>query len=169
MAANFSGEVDDLDKSEFAQKIFQMEQSLYHVSKTILLNETDCEDAVSEAILKAYLKLDTLKEERFFKTWVTKILINECYRKLRERKRVVCWEDEWLDQTEAEQQEDYSDLYRSIMALKPNIRIAIELYYIEGYSIEEIKNILKIPSGTVKSRLAKGRKLLKSKLIEAEV
>ena len=50
------------------------------------------------------------------------------------------------------------------MELKPKIRVAVVLFYIEGYSVNEIKDILKIPAGTVKSRLAKGRKALKSNL-----
>jgi RNA polymerase sigma-70 factor (ECF subfamily) len=57
----------------------------------------------------------------------------------------------------------------AIYKLPPRIRITIVLYYVEGYSVEEVKKILKIPSGTVKSRLAKGRKLLKIKLDHMEV
>lgn len=58
------------------------------------------------------------------------------------------------------------DLYNAIGMLPPKIRITIVLYYVEGYSTAEIKTILKIPQGTVKSRLAKGRTLLKSILNE---
>ena len=41
-------------------------------------NKSDCEDAVQEAILTAYEKLHTLREEKYFKTWLTRILINTC-------------------------------------------------------------------------------------------
>ena len=65
---------------------------------------------------------------------------------------------------EAAEEKDYSDLYRAVLKLKEPIRIVITLHYIEGYSVEEIGKILKIPSGTVKSRLHNGRKLLKLEL-----
>ena len=156
-----------MDNNEFSLKVLEAEQSLYNVAKTILYCESDCEDAVQNAILKAYLKIHTLKKEQFFKTWLTRILINECYSKLRENKRIVPYE-EYMQEAAAEE-EDCSEIYTAIMSLKKNIRITVELYYIEGYSVSEIKDILKIPAGTVKSRLYKGRSLLKSILKEIEV
>lgn len=156
-----------MDNNEFSLKVLEAEQSLYNVAKTILYCESDCEDAVQNAILKAYLKIHTLKKEQFFKTWLTRILINECYSKLRENKRIVPYE-EYMQEAAAEE-EDCSEIYTAIMSLKKDIRITVELYYIEGYSVSEIKDILKIPAGTVKSRLYKGRSLLKSILKEIEV
>ena len=156
-----------MDNNEFSLKVLEAEQSLYNVAKTILYCESDCEDAVQNAILKAYLKIHTLKKEQFFKTWLTRILINECYSKLRENKRIVPYEE--YMQEAAVEEEDCSEIYTAIMSLKKDIRITVELYYIEGYSVSEIKDILKIPAGTVKSRLYKGRSLLKSILKEIEV
>ena len=126
-------------------------------------HDQDCEDAVQGAILKAYDKLDTLKEEKFFKTWLIRILINECYSLKRKSILQIPYE-QCFEFTKADDKPDYSDLYLAISKLPPRIRITIVLYYVEGYSVEEIKGILKVPSGTVKSRLSKGRKLLKLKL-----
>ena len=69
-----------------------------------------------------------------------------------------------LDEETGFCENDYSDLYEALNKLDTKIRLTVTLYYIEGYSVEEIKNILKIPVGTVKSRLARGRKLLKAHL-----
>lgn len=67
-----------LDKTTFINNILESEQTLYRISKSILGNDQDCEDAVNNAILKAYEKLDSLKEQQYFKTWLIRIVINEC-------------------------------------------------------------------------------------------
>lgn len=152
-----------MNKNTFIDKVLEAERTLYHVSKSILIHNQDCEDAVQGAILKAYDKLDTLKEEQYFKTWLIRILINECYRLKRTEYPKIPYE-EYFEFSKADDKKDYSELYLAIQKLPPQIRITIVLYYVEGYSVNEIKQILKIPSGTVKSRLAKGRKLLKTKL-----
>ncbi|WP_330383772.1 MULTISPECIES: RNA polymerase sigma factor [Romboutsia] len=156
-----------LNKSTFIEKVLEAEHTLYHVSKSILIYDQDCEDAVQGAILKAYDKLNTLKEEKYFKTWLIRILINECYSLKRRASKVVPYEE--CIEVYNDDKKDYSELYLAICKLPPRIRITIVLYYIEGYCVDEIKEILKIPSGTVKSRLSKGRKLLKIKLKNMEV
>lgn len=156
-----------MNKDTFTKKVLEAESTLYHVSKSILTHEQDCEDAVQGAILKAYNKLDTLKEEKYFKTWLVRILINECY-SLKSKEHLQVPYEECLEFSKADDKRDYSELYRAIQNLPERIRITIVLYYVDGYSVEEIKRILGIPSGTVKSRLAKGRKLLKIKLEDME-
>ena len=152
-----------MNKETFKEKVLETESTLYNVSKSILSNDKDCEDAVQEAILKAYNKLKTLKEEEYFKTWLIRILINECYSLKRKELKTLSYE-ECFDIASDNNKDEYSELYFEIQKLPERIRITIVLYYVEGYSIKEIKKILKIPEGTVKSRLAKGRKLLKIKL-----
>lgn len=157
-----------MNKDLFIDRVLEAERTLYHVSKTILSVDQDCEDAVQSAILKAYEKLNTLKEEQYFKTWIIRILLNECYRLKRREQPEVSYE-ECFEFVKAEDEEDYSELYLAIKKLPERIRITVVLYYVEGYSVKEIKQILKIPAGTVKSRLAKGRKLLKNRLKIVEV
>jgi len=156
-----------LNKDTFIDNVLKANSTLYHVSKSILTHEQDCEDAVQGAILKAYNKLDTLKKEQYFKTWLIRILINECYSLKRKKYSQVSYE-EYFESAKADDKKDYSELYLAIKNLPERIRITVVLYYVEGYTVEEIKRILKIPTGTVKSRLAKGRKLLKIKLEHME-
>lgn len=156
-----------MNKNTFIQKVTEIEDTLYRVAKTILLHDADCEDVVQEAILKAYDKLNTLKQEQYFKTWLVRILLNECYSIKRKEITKIPYE-ECFQNMKTEEKTDYNDLYIAIRALPEKIKITIVLYYVEGYSVEEIKQILKIPSGTVKSRLSKGRKLLKMKLENME-
>ncbi|MGN6710259.1 RNA polymerase sigma factor [Anaerocolumna jejuensis] len=155
-----------MDKNEFSEKVLEAEQTLYRVSKSILLQDEDCEDAVQEAVLKAYSKRNSLREEKYFKTWLTRILINECYRLLRTKKQEVSYEDYF--QEEQAESNKYSELYEAILKLDIKHRMPIILFYMEGYSVNEIARLLRVPSGTVKSRLSKGRKQLKI-LLEDEV
>lgn len=156
-----------MNRNTFIDKVLESEDTLYRVAKSILLHDEDCEDAVQSAILRAYDKLNTLKEERYFKTWLVRILLNECYNLKRKEILKVPYE-ECFEIVKSEEKIDYSDLYIAIKNLPEKIKITVVLYYVEGYSVEEIKQILKIPSGTVKSRLSKGRKLLKIKLENME-
>lgn len=157
-----------MNKTTFTEKVLKAEATLYRISKTILVKDKDCEDAVQETILKAYEKLHTLREEQYFKTWLVRILINECYRLKSTQRPVVSYEEYFTD-SPADTSPDYSELHQAIASLPPRIRITVVLHYVEGYSVEEIRLLLKIPAGTVKSRLSKGRKQLKEQLTQMEV
>ena len=154
-----------MDKESFAQNVVASEQTLYRISKTILFNECDCEDAVQEAILKAYKKLGTLKEDRYFKTWLIRIMINECY-KINKTEHFDVTLQDYQSLNLSENSDLSHELINAIMGLKPKVRVTVVLHYVEGYSVEEIKSILKVPSGTIKSRLSCGREQLKKYLEE---
>lgn len=152
-----------MDRTTFQNRVLAAEQMLYRVSKTLLKRDEDCADAVQEAILKAWCALPRLREERYFTTWLTRILINECYAIQRRNARFS--DIEAIPETAAPEKE-YSSLYEALAALPEKTRITVELHYIEGYSVEETAKILGVPAGTVKSRLSGGRKLLKNFLEE---
>lgn len=153
-----------MNKKELAEIVIQSTDSLYHISKSILKNDADCEDAVQEAIAIAFAKLHTLKKEQYAKTWLTRIVINECYHILRKRERFAPYSD---CREESEYgMEDYSELYQALFMLKKEYRLTIVLHYLEGYSVKEIAHIMNTGTGTVKSRLSRGRDKLKSILEE---
>lgn len=154
-----------MTREEFAEKVLDSEAALYRISRSMLRNEADCEDAVQTAILRAYEKLSTLKNEEYFRTWLVRILINVCNKRLNERKRIVDI-DEYQAQTTASVPSDEvgTEVRMALEALPVKIRQAMVLFYIEDFSIEEIRRTLGIPAGTVKSRLSKGRQLMREKL-----
>ena len=131
-----------MTKDVFIKEVRDAEAMLYHISKSILKNDSDCGDAVQETILKAYEKLPTLKKEKYFRTWITRILMTE--------------------------EDRYSHLYMAIMELPEDLRILVTLYYLEGFSLKEISEALDIPEGTIKSRLSRAREFLKVQLSEEE-
>ena len=157
-----------MNKEEFTQRVLEAESSLYRVARSISVSESDCEDAVQEAVLTAYEKLGTLKEEKYFKTWLTRILINICFRTAKKRKNIISFE-EYMPDRASEDKGELSEVREAVMSLPLKIRTVIVLYYIEGYSVEEAGYMMKIPAGTVKSRLYKGRKMLKEMLKDVEL
>lgn len=156
-----------MTKDTFIKEVRDAEAMLYHISKSILKNDSDCGDAVQETLLKAYEKLPTLKKEKFFRTWVTRILINECKGILRKRKNVIPYEN-YMDNARMFEENRYDHLYLAIMELPEELRILITLYYMEGFSQKEISEILDIPEGTIKSRLSRARDFLKVQLTDTE-
>lgn len=151
-----------MNKEMFTNRVLDAETTLYRVSMSMLKNENDCEDAVQDAILIAYERLSTLKKEEYFTTWLVRILINVCNKQLKMRKRT--YQSEYVNYVS--ENDDYSDIeIREMFENLPvKIRTVIILYYGEQFSVKEIKEILHIPEGTVKSRLSKGRQLLKLEL-----
>lgn len=109
----------------------------------------DRDDAVQEALLRAWEKRRTLREEQYFKTWLTRILIRVCVDMQRRKKRVIV-SDNLPEQIAPEPPDPL--LREAIEQLEPTLRAAVVLYYLEGYDIRETASLLRVPQGTVKSR-----------------
>lgn len=144
-----------MTRTEFTKRVRACERRLYRVAYTMLRNEADCEDAVQEALLRAWSRLGTLREDAFFETWLIRILINQCKSSFRKRPP-----DAALTADIPGPEPDRSPVLEALESLPPKPRIAIELHYIEGYSIKECARMLGVPEGTVKWRLHQGRKRL---------
>lgn len=158
-----------MDREEFLQLTLEAESTLFHISFSILHDEQDCADAVQEGILKAYMQRNKLREIKYFKTWLVRIVINECYGILRRNRKLQRFEENIVENKSYFGnyiKEEYLDLYQAISRLEEKEKICILLFYMEDYSVAEIADVLKIPVGTVKSRLNRGRKKLKDYLDE---
>ena len=148
---------------EFTQAILGMTDTLYRVAATQLRQRADQEDAVQEALRRAWEKRHKLREERYMQTWVIRILLNECHRMQRRMARTVPTEE-----ITAVHRDEGFELKDVLCQVEERYRMPVLLHYIEGYSVAEIAAMLRIPQGTVKSRLARGRKALKE-LLDEEV
>ncbi len=149
----------------FTREIEAAEPALFRVAFAILRNRPDCEDAAQSAVLKAYRHLDTLSERKYFRTWLIRILKNECFSILRSRRSdaVLCENDRGY-----EMQVPDLDLNRAFDALSPEERLTLTLFYFEGYKTGEIAKITDVSDGTVRSRLSRARAALKSMLTDEE-
>jgi len=149
-----------MDKQTFAEQVTNMERSLYRVARSYLTADADCADAVQEALLRAWAARDTLREPRYFRTWLTRILINECKTALRKRARVQLIDPAALP--EPPPQITPVPLADALNALAPRDRAPLVLHYLEGYSVQETARLLNVPQGTVKCRLHRARKRLEA-------
>lgn len=153
-----------MDKTEFTAAVLAAEPTLYRVAKSMLGSEHDCADAAQQAILRAWEQLDSLRRPQYFKTWLTRILINECTAILRLRQRTAPYEPEQAEAIPAPAADDHSDLYAALRALDEKLRLPVVLYYLEGFKTREIAGMLGIPEGTVKTRLRAAREQLRKDL-----
>lgn len=148
------------DNEAFLELINENKLNIYRVARGILSNEHDIEDAIQNTIIKAYEKINTLKKNEFFRTWLVRILINECNEIIRKNKRIVSI-------NESNHEEKYNDYYENIdlanaiNSLSEELRVTTVLFYFEDMSIKDIALILNIPNGTVRSRLSRARKILR--------
>ena len=147
----------------FVEEIRSVKQTAFGVAYLILKNTYDCEDAMSAAIVKAYEHRNTLLKRGSFRAWFLRILRNEAYTILRERRRVF-ETDEIPETPEPFPDADRSlDLRTALMRLREEQRNALYLRE-EGYSMEEIAAVLNVPVGTVKSRISRAKETLRSYL-----
>lgn len=154
--------------SDIANIINNNIQSMYRVAFSILKNEDQMLDAISNTVVIVFEKISTLKYEEYFKTWLTKILINECYKILKHNKKVLYFENADLENSSYTDKYEDVDVKRVISKLDKDLKQLVLLYYFEDFSVKEISEILKIPAGTVKSRLYRAREVLKNELLETE-
>lgn len=155
-----------MTQAEFTERVVAMQDTLYRVSTTLLPQLCDREDAVQGAIEKALRKRAALRNEYAFEKWLTRILINECYTLLRKRKRETLFDE--LPERETAVDAD-PDVYELFTSLEEKYRLPMVLYYVEGYSVADVAQMLRQPQGTIKSRLHRGRQLLRETLDLEEV
>ena len=136
---------------------------LYRVAMSVLGSLPDAEDAASEAVLRAWTKLDGLRNEAYFETWLMRILINTCRSVL--RKRALRSETELTDTVPAHET-DEKGVYEALMRVELKFRLPLVLHCAEGKTMREIAQSMGLSEGVIKWRIEKGRKRLKQELIK---
>lgn len=162
-------EKQEVSIDKFIEEIKVNRNQMYMVAFSILKNAEDAEDIVQEALLAAYEKLYTLKNDDKFKSWMMRIVVNQAKMHIRKNTSIVYMEniEDVVEKTkEGKNKDEDKDIWEIVLSLKSELSASVILYYAQGYSICEISKIMRVPPGTVKSRLSKARALLKKKLEE---
>lgn len=144
------------DADAFTELMQSQMQSMYKTAGMMLRNDEDAADAISETILICWEKIGQLRKPEFFKTWMIRILINECYNILRRRKRVYPV-DEIEEVPEPDDAYENVEWMEMLRRLDEKYRMVLILYYVNGLKTTEIGSVLHIPVSTVRTRLARGR------------
>lgn len=148
------------DKESFIQAINLISVQLYKTGKSMNLSDEDIGDAMQDSILTAYEKLGELRVEKFFKTWIVRIFINNCKSILNKNNKVLLIED-FTEMDRGVKEDCYDELESAIESLKEDYKVVIKLYYMGGYSIGEMADILNEKEGTLKSKLSRARNELR--------
>ncbi len=172
---NFKMNAEEVKKAKQGNKdilgnlIMENMKSLYRVAFSILKSEDEISDAISNTVVIIYEKISTLKNEEFFKTWITRILINECYKIYNQNKKIIYLDN--YNQDNLSYNDQYADfeIRKIIKNLDKDLQEIVILYYYEDFGVKDISKLLKIPEGTVKSRLSRARTKLEKELLEKKI
>lgn len=167
------------DISAFEELVASNEKRIYNLCYRMMKNDQDAQDMAQEALIKAWKNLRNFNLKAAFSTWLYRIAVNTCLDELRKRKNSAQSIEELKEKghlIEDEKSGSFSEnsdlkqeLSRAMDKLDPNEKIIIVLKDVQGYSYEEIGEILNCPVGTVRSRLSRSRKKLAEICISMEL
>jgi len=150
------------DRDAFIRLIREIENSLYNTAKSMLRKEEDVADAIQETILKAYKSMHTLREPQYFKTWMFRILINECNSMLSRRSLSTSYAEVPAKQEQLSPYDEV-DMREAVDRLEESKRIVIVLHYFEDLTLRQVADTLNISESAVKMRLSRARQELYQK------
>ena len=154
-----------LTREEFTGAVLAYSRAMYRAARAMLPCDADAEDAVGQAVLLAWQSIGRLRTPESIRPWLVKITVNCARRQLRRRSGTVSLED--VSPATASREDTYScGLWEEVLALPPEQRAAVVLFYYEDLPIVEISRLLRVPEGTVKSRLNRARQRLRQALAE---
>lgn len=155
-------------REAFESLIDTYKEYLYKTAYLYVKNQHEAADIYQETVYKAFISIHKLKKPEYFKTWVTRILINNINDSFRKSSKVVLMDDnEYLmnDNNHAEILSNI-DLYKAIDSLSGKHKTAIILRYIQDMSIKDVARVMECSENTVKSYIHRALKSLKVKLME---
>ncbi|MBQ8093454.1 MAG: RNA polymerase sigma factor [Clostridia bacterium] len=160
------------DRQAFEHLITPYEQMVWRVCWQLMGNRYDAEDAAQITMIKAWKAVPQYRGDSAFSTWVYQIAVHTCMDELRKRDRIRpetqlfsetgnSSTDHLTPESEVIVQESCSEIRKALDQLDEDQKIPIVLYAIEEKTYDEISETLGIPSGTVKSRISRGRECLR--------
>jgi RNA polymerase sigma-70 factor (ECF subfamily) len=170
------------ERKSFEAEALPHMEALYRTALRMTKNESDAEDLVQEAYVKAYRFWDRFEQGSNCRAWLFKIMTNIFINEYRSKTRspmsvnVDELDDNFLygqlavDQTTRNPEQDLfsrifdDDVKKAVESLPDDFRMVVVLAFLEGFSYQEIADIMDLQLGTVKSRLHRGRKLLQKAL-----
>lgn len=155
------------DTDAFQALIHEEKEKLYKMAYIYMKNEDDTLEVFQETIYKALKSITTLKNNDYFSTWLTRILINTAIETLRKKKKVVLISNEMFENMsgfELTQPETQIDLLEAMDSMEEKYKTVLLLRFYEDYTIGQIAEFLNWPEGTVKTNIRRGLASLKQKM-----
>lgn len=152
--------------NDFCEKVRTSQGTMYAVAYSILHNQHDAEDAISESIVRAFSSLSQLRDEKTFKPWLLKILHNTCLEMLRKQPATVDIDEQFdlADGFSYQQVNTKLVLWQAVSQLRQPYQTTVILFYYENLSVQEIAHVTGATVIAVKTQLSRARKMLKETL-----
>jgi len=154
------------------QLVEEYGEYLFHLSYLYMKDKQLAEEITQDVFLTFAIKGDAFRHDASLKTYLTRILINRCHDELRKQKRrnvlqflTPFWTNEKSAEQEVMRQQQFLSLKQEVMKLPIHYREVIILFYYEEFEVSEIADLLNLSQNTVRTRLRRGKELLKSKLL----
>ena len=149
----------------FSSLIMNFEQDLYRIASIRLKSVDDIDDAIQMTIEKALKNIKKLKEPQYIKTWIIRILINNCNDICKRKKKNIEYNEniELNVKNYNEEVDAKLDFYILIKSLNNKEKITMTLYYSENLTTKEISKILKEPESTIRNRISRAVSKLRNK------
>ena len=157
------------DADAFLALMDRYNQQMYKTAWSILKRDADVADALQETIIKCYEKIHTLRSPAFFRTWVMRVLINECYQILRKEKPYVELTEELVREVSADTGGKERVKFQELLSYADKkYHLLLTLFYADEYTIPEIAKMLDMNENTVKTQLRRARQQIRRRLDEED-
>lgn len=153
------------DKEAFAQLIDQNRQMLYNTALLVLRQEDDALDVLQDAILACWENLPSLRKDRYFKTWLVKILLNKC-RDVQRGKSHFAYVEELPESGDEPDWDTSMDVRRTMDKLGENDQLLLSLFYYDDFSVRQIADALSLSEGALRTRLTRSRERFKKLYVQ---
>lgn len=156
------------DKEAFLKLMDMHKETMLRIAHGYLSQEADIADAIQDTILDAYEHLSSLNEPRYFKTWLIRILLNNCNHIYNKNKKYISLEEfaETVSDTSQEVDTPLFKFRELLSFVSEENRLCFQLYYGEELTTREIADILHMNESTIRSRMHREKLKLKTKLIK---
>lgn len=145
--------------------------AMYNVAFRILGNQNEAENVMQDGFLKAFAKLETFNNDGTFGAWLKRIVINKSINELKKSKayktEALSENFEKIEDQDPEisfTNQKAEHVLKTIQSLKPNYKIILTLFFIEGYDLEEITELLKISYENCRTTMSRAKESLRKKL-----
>ncbi|BAQ09020.1 RNA polymerase sigma factor sigv [Bacillus sp. OxB-1] len=155
------------DTEAFQALIHEEKEKLYKMAFVYMKNEEEALEVFQDTIYKALKSIASLKQDAYFSTWITRILINTAIASLRTKQKVVPLSPEIMEslgESSSPESEDHMDLLQAMDEIEEKYKTVLLLRYYQDYTVSQIAMLLDCPEGTVKTNIRRGLTILRTKL-----
>lgn len=138
---------------------------MYNTALLVLRQEDDALDALQDAILACWENLPSLRKDRYFKTWLVKILLNKC-RDVQRGKSHFAYVEELPESGDEPDWDTSMDVRRTMDKLGENDQLLLSLFYYDDFSVRQIADALSLSEGAVRTRLTRSRERFKKLYVQ---